>query len=458
MNKLKGFPSIYYLSLEESQDRREFLSEQFSEYDIENVTGIISKRFAQCNDIIEGNYVDTLTDQSKGSIISHIKALHKWLTDTSDEEYAFFCEDDVSFETVKYWDFTWEEFIENLPNEWEVVQLLIVRDDFEKTFEFRSRYWNDWALAAYIIRRDYAQSLVDRYYIDGKYVFNTDQDGHVLQPIGENVIYIPSKNCYSVPLFVEEVYKFNTTLTGVNDFDGTKDGFEMLDGQGKSHITSYHDVISWYKKNDKVSLNVLMKKYVQEEIDMSMQIGSCEVLHEYIYDTENSRKNFNLARWYHEKGQTAAAITHYLRSADRSKDPLLSYECLLLMASCFDKQQNRDYTVKGLYQHAISTLPKRPEAYFHLARYEECRKQYSECYTTCSIALSICDFDCEPLSVDLDYPGKYGIIHQKALSAYWWGKGQETRVLLKDLLENYEMTDEYVENIKNNLTTLKIEF
>ena len=36
MNKLEGFPSVYYLSLEESIDRRNHLKEQFKEYGIEN--------------------------------------------------------------------------------------------------------------------------------------------------------------------------------------------------------------------------------------------------------------------------------------------------------------------------------------------------------------------------------------------------------------------------------------
>jgi FkbM family methyltransferase len=445
MNKLEGFPSVYYLNLEESADRRKFLHNQFSKYDIQSITPIISKRLKECDDIIEGEYVHTLTDQSKGSIVSHIKALHRWIT-TTNEDYVFICEDDVSFETVEYWNFTWNDFINHLPNDWEVVQLLVVRDDFKNKFEFRSRIWDDWALAAYIIRRDYAKKLVDRYYVDGKFILNVSKDEYALQPIGENIIYTPSNHCYSVPLFVEEVYKFNTTLIDENNFNGTKDGYDMIDGQGKSHITSYHEVLNWHK-NSKVTLENIF----------NMNLKNKNVLVEYILDTENSQKNYNLARWYHEQGQTAAAISFYLRAADRTDVLTLAYECLLHTASCFNQQGNRDYTVKSLYQKAVTILPNRPEAYFFLARFDEWKKNYSDCYTTCSIALSVCDFNLPSLHKDIDYPGKYGLLLEKAISGYWWGQGNESREILKDLLLNYEMTDEYLQNVKNNLKTLKVD-
>jgi FkbM family methyltransferase len=445
MNKLEGFPSIYYLSLEESGDRRKFLHDQFSEYNIQNITPIISKRLKDCDDIIEGEYIHTLTDQSKGSLVSHIKALRQWLVET-DDEYVFVCEDDVSFETVPYWGFTWKDFMNRLPENWEIVQLLVVRDNFENKFEFRSRIWDDWALAAYIIRRDYAQTLVDRYYIDGRYTLNVSKDNFSLQPIGENIVYIPSNHCYSVPLFVEEVYKFNTTLINENDFSGNKDGYEMVEGQGKSHITSYHEVLNFYK-NNKISLKNMFDS----------SLNNKNLLENYIFDTENSQKNYDLARWYHEQGQTAAAITFYLRAADRTKDLTLAYECLLHTASCFRQQGNREYTVKSLYQKAVSILPNRPEAYFFLAKFDEYKKNYSDCYTTCNIALKISDFNLPSLHKDIDYPGKYGLLLEKAISAYWWGLGNESREILKDLLLNYEMSDEYIQNVKDNLKVLKID-
>jgi len=77
----------------------------------------------------------------------------------------------------------------------------------------------------------------------------------------------------------------------------------------------------------------------------------------YVLDSENAEKNYYLAVWYHKQGQTAAAISFYLRAAERTDDKDLSYECLLLAALCFDKQGNRTHTVKNLFRHAISLIP-----------------------------------------------------------------------------------------------------
>jgi hypothetical protein len=181
-----------------------------------------------------------------------------------------------------------------------------------------------------------------------------------------------------------------------------------------------------------------------------------DALYNYILDTENPENNFALALEYKNIGQTAAAVSYFLRAADRTTDLNLAYECLLHMAACFNSQKNRDYTVRGLYQHAIATLPKRPEAYFLYARYLEWITQYAESYTTCNIALTTADFDLPSLKTDIDYPGKYGIIFEKAVSSYWWGKGMESRRLFQQLVSEYwDIMDEQYRNMTEyNITRL----
>ena len=181
-----------------------------------------------------------------------------------------------------------------------------------------------------------------------------------------------------------------------------------------------------------------------------------DALYNYVLDTENPETNFALAMEYKNMGQTAAAISYFLRAADRTEDLNLAYECLLHMSTCFNLQKNRDYTVRGLYQHAISILPKRPEAYFLYARYLEWTKQYSESYTICCIGLSTADFNLSPLKTDLEYPGKYGIIFEKAVCSYWWGKGIESRQLFHQLVDEYwDVMDEKHRNMtESNITRL----
>ena len=165
-NSLEGFPKAYFMTLEESVQRQENIKDQFLKYGLK-INPIISKRFSESNDNVQGKYLFQLNPGTAGCCVSHLKAIKKWYDETEDE-YAFFCEDDLSLETIQYWDFTWKEFIKDLPNDWDVVQLVSIREDFGD-FKIRERYWDDWSATAYILKRTYAKKLIDTYIKDDVY-------------------------------------------------------------------------------------------------------------------------------------------------------------------------------------------------------------------------------------------------------------------------------------------------
>jgi hypothetical protein len=175
---------------------------------------------------------------------------------------------------------------------------------------------------------------------------------------------------------------------------------------------------------------------------------------EFSLDTENAQKNYNLARWYENRGHTAPALTYYLRAAERSEDDLLAYTALIRGYCCYNSQGSRDDSAKILLQNAISFLPKRPEAYFLLSEFYEKHQNWQESYIYASIGLDCCDLNCSALPDDVSYPGKYGLIFQKAVCGYWWGKGQEARMLFQDLLDNYQMEKQYYDLVVKNITRL----
>jgi hypothetical protein len=102
-------------------------------------------------------------------------------------------------------------------------------------------------------------------------------------------------------------------------------------------------------------------------------------------------------------------------------------------------------------------MPKRPEAYFLLARFHERRSQWNDCYKYASLALSICDFDCQPLKSDIEYPGYFGLVFEKAVSSWWWGKNDECRELLLTLLNDYDLDDGHYQAVVNNLKLFNID-
>lgn len=235
-DKLQNFPPVYYISLEESQDRQESLERKFSEYGITNYTPMISKRFAECNDRIHGPLVDTMKSTTKGAVTSHLKSIKKWIVET-DAPYAVFFEDDVSFETVEYWNFTWNDLISNLPGDCEALQLMWVRPHMVKV-QLRERYYDDWSATAFMLRRDYGIKLLNRFMLSDE-EFNFDL-GEIL-PVVENILFLSGK-VYTIPLLIEDI-RFDSTFINSPEYEDHL----IENGQGEFHHYSYHTILNWWK-------------------------------------------------------------------------------------------------------------------------------------------------------------------------------------------------------------------
>lgn len=176
-------------------------------------------------------------------------------------------------------------------------------------------------------------------------------------------------------------------------------------------------------------------------------------LHQYIQNTEDANTNFNLGQEYESIGQTGAAISFYLRTAERAKTDLQQYEALLRMALCFEKQQTRDDTEKVLLQKAINLLVDRPEAYFLLSRLHERKKEWHDSYTVACLGLKVANFDLVPLFTDVQYPGKYGLLFEKGVSSWWVGLTEESKEIMYDLKANYSMDTIHSDAVDRNLAT-----
>lgn len=270
--KLKNFPSINFVSIPESKSRRNLLYENFEEYRIRTIRPYIYDRYKSGDHKIilpdpkeHPNYTWVFPDGCMGAFTSHLKAIRDWYENTN-EEYAFFCEDDISFETVQYWNFTWEEFFNNLPNDWECIQLTLIRNEptmftfFQPEVHFRPRCWCDFGVA-HLISRNRAKKLLETYY-DGE-TFVWDYRGSDKQirkeqhyqtwpyePGIETILYsiLDNKPVYTFPLFVAN-NSLKTTVWG--------DAKEQNDIQ---HY-SYFSIIEWWKTRGKnLTINQIYKQ------------------------------------------------------------------------------------------------------------------------------------------------------------------------------------------------------
>jgi len=184
-----------------------------------------------------------------------------------------------------------------------------------------------------------------------------------------------------------------------------------------------------------------------------------QLLAELSHDPDNYELNYFVALEYEGMGQYAAAESFFLRCADRTHNPQLAYECMLKIGLCLDRQGRRNNSVRGYFQHAICLMPKRPEAYFLLARHYERIQDHPTGYMYADLGLKVSDTTAAgPLLTWVEYPGKYGLLFEKAVCAWWWGKPDESRSIFLDLWNNYAMDEIHTNAVENNMKSLGVQY
>lgn len=172
-------------------------------------------------------------------------------------------------------------------------------------------------------------------------------------------------------------------------------------------------------------------------------------------DPFNPILSLSIAMEYENIGQTASAVSFYLRTAEYGyyTHPEHVYASLLKAAHCFSSQKNREHTVVNLYQKAMAFIPSRPEAWFLLSRWYERNQKWQESYTTAEVGLSFASIKQSSLPIWVDYPGEYGLRFEKGVSGWWVGRKDEAIALFKTLLkENIDFA--YRSSIHSNLRTV----
>jgi hypothetical protein len=208
---LENFPSINYISLYESVDRQHRFQKQLKKLGITKSNLYLTDRLSTFRDslIIEGDFIEDLGNHIMGVTISHLNMLRNWYT-SCNEPYAIFCEDDASFASVDYWNFTWNDFICNLPQDWECIQLMRMATDPNDPKENQycnltltfGRWWGSHSL----MKRSYVKKILDKF-VKGHnhyhFEIHTDQENVSYYPIAENVLFLSVGAVWNFPLLVE---------------------------------------------------------------------------------------------------------------------------------------------------------------------------------------------------------------------------------------------------------------
>jgi SAM-dependent methyltransferase len=102
---------------------------------------------------------------------------------------------------------------------------------------------------------------------------------------------------------------------------------------------------------------------------------------------------------------------------------------------------------------AISLIPERPEAYFLLSQLYERAKDWQEAYSFAVMGQRLGE-NHPKLRTNVEYPGKYALIYEQAISAWWIGLFDESLHLFRQLSKDTTMLPIHTLSVKNNLQNL----
>jgi len=231
MNKLYGMPRPNVINLIDARDRKEYMRSEFNKL---GVTDVFFHRFER----IENSKVrfvgetPILKEMTPGVTSSHLLAI-KWWYENTDEKFGIFFEDDVDFNTVKHWNFTFDEFIKRMGDKWDALQLCNIHEEYPVMVP-RMRTWGDHGLQCYMVTRKYARKII-KYYFDQGDAWTI----HYRMPAG-----IPLSTENNV-LCLGRSFTFPLFNHNVGDF--VSHNIYSTNSQDQACIDSYINIKEWWE-------------------------------------------------------------------------------------------------------------------------------------------------------------------------------------------------------------------
>jgi glycosyltransferase involved in cell wall biosynthesis len=152
--KLLGFPMIRIISLTDAHDRKRKMTEKLRELPE------LEFKYIEATPCASREYQDI----HNAVLVSHLEALEDFLENSTDD-WTLIAEDDLNFDLVQYWPFTWREKLEHLQtHKIEIAQLSVytkrVEDLDSELHPRKSGY--DWSCAAYLVSRVGAAKILNK--------------------------------------------------------------------------------------------------------------------------------------------------------------------------------------------------------------------------------------------------------------------------------------------------------
>jgi GR25 family glycosyltransferase involved in LPS biosynthesis len=205
-NYLDGIDVVYWINLNRSKDRYKDMTNMFKDEIFSNIPNMRIKAFDGKNDpqsvhdnlVIQERLVKK--DTIYACLLSHLNAIKTF--NSSNYDIALIMEDDVNLEFKKYWKKTVREIMNNAPNDWEIIMLSYtlgpghVFNDWKNAVDYTDDLTS--STVSYIINKKGSSKIINRTYIDNKYVLDPKIPSHD----SDGYIYLIAKTyAYKYPMF-----------------------------------------------------------------------------------------------------------------------------------------------------------------------------------------------------------------------------------------------------------------
>lgn len=272
-DKLKGLPTIYYTNLDYRTDRRKYMETQFDYWGINNYHRISSSKYLSTEEYKwEHLVVDEFLSFGSAAVansITHIEMIKNWL-ETTNEPYMIMMEDDYDLSLIEYWNFDWEYLMNNIPENWDCIQLGFENRDIIPFFLHPVQH--NHGFGPCMINRTYAKKLIKIHYVEDKFKLNLKINHKNLsyaESYGTVDIFIPNGGItYSIPLITNTNLGSDYNLIGTPRpwfFKCKKLYYDWW--QNEHHKFILEDFFTYGKPNDyemikKVNYNKEIKKNI----------------------------------------------------------------------------------------------------------------------------------------------------------------------------------------------------
>ncbi len=252
--RLRNFPHIYYVNLDNRRDRRVYMEDQFQQWRLE-YTRVSSSKYAESKVNEWSHKIDgkckNLPVYVVGNAITHLELMKDWLS-TSTDPFLCLMEDDYDLNLIQYWNFNWDYLMNRVPYDWDCLQIGFESTKFIPFFLHPKL--NHSYFGPVILQRDYIEKILDLHSSGDKWRFLGNIGDSKFNNTAATVDYFigHSGRTYSIPLITtnDKLTSGENSVT-INRIHHTKSRNAYYHWWAKEHKKfSLDDFFTYGKNND----------------------------------------------------------------------------------------------------------------------------------------------------------------------------------------------------------------